>query len=894
TATDAAGCTATIEHLVDVYATVPLSTVRAVSLGQALTSARSRVTVPFTYSRGESDSVRGVTVSFQTDPTRVALNDSMTAAIRLGDWTAGHLNTNLQIVEDGPGAWTVDVILLGEPCGITTGGTLFTVDLTSVGPDGPAPIVVTRVKARDCANLPVPVRAGAIDSLRVQNTDLVLTPATLPNGEVGTAYSVTLGASNARTPLTFAFAGGTLPPGLALSASGAVTGVPAATGAYTFTVSAADADSVPGQRTYVLNVTCPVLVLDPTLLTDARVGAVYADSIAVLNGIGPFSFTVSEGALPSGLSLSPTGGLSGVPTTTGFHVFTLSATGASGCTGDATYTITVFADSAVSRVVPRTQGLCLTPSNPCVTVPFVYERADTLPARLVHVEFELDPRFALCTPASPYASIREGAWAGAASTAFQVMSLGANRYGVDLAILGEPCGPDTTVVLFTVDVAAVGGDGVGDIVVTDARVRDCDNQPIAVEPSATATLVVTSVAPPAIADLSATRVTSGNGTSGRIGLLLSWTPPLEGVVSVYRAPFGSYPEYDDAGGVTPDSALAPGAPWTLVSAAASPGLVDQPPVRGVWHYVAFVTDSCQLRSAPSNRTPGRPNYHLGDVSDGAVRGQGDNRIRIEDVSLLGAHYGRTGAAIAAANVAYLDVGPTEDGTPNSRPLTDDVIGFDDLMLFSLGYEVVSSPATRARPATTTEGGEATESFEVVAPSRVAAGDEVVAELRLDARGGLQGFAVRLAWDEGVLEPIGSESGGLVESQGGVTYLPTHGAADAALLGVGDLGFTGSGVVARHRFRARRDGDPAVRIAKVDARDAANRAVPESRLGVSRVPAPPTSTVLMSPAPNPARGAANLAFGLARRGPVELTVLSVDGRRIRTLATGVQEAGDYRV
>ncbi|MFM8558755.1 MAG: hypothetical protein ACKOC6_03990, partial [bacterium] len=455
------------------------------------------------------------------------------------------------------------------------------------------------------------------------------------------------------------------------------------------------------------------------------------------------------------------------------------------------------------------------------TVPFVYERADTLPARLVHVEFELDARFALCTPAAPYSSIREGTWAGGASTVFQVMSLGANRYGVDLAILGEPCGPDSTVVLFTVDVDAVGGDGVGDLVVTDARVRDCDNQPIPVESGSTAALVVTSTLPPAIADLSVTRVTSGNGTSGRIGLLVSWTPPLEGVVSLYRAPFGSYPEYDDAGGVTPDSALAPGAPWTLVSAAASPGLVDLPPVRGVWHYLAFVTDSCQLRSAPSNLTPGRPNYQLGDVSDGAVRGQGDNLIRVEDVSLLGAHYGRTGAAIAAANVAYLDVGPTVDGTPDSRPVTDDVIGFDDLMLFSLGFESVSSPAMRARPAASPERAEATESFEVFAPSRVAAGDEVVAELRLDARGGLQGFAVQLAWDEGVLEPLGSESGGLAESQGGVAYLPRPGAADAALLGVSDVGFTGTGVVARYRFRARRAGDPAVRIARIEARDAAN-------------------------------------------------------------------------
>ena len=61
-------------------------------------------------------------------------------------------------------------------------------------------------------------------------------------------------------------------------------------------------------------------------------------------------------------------------------------------------------------------------------------------------------------------------------------------------------------------------------------------------------------------------------------------------------------------------------------------------------------------------TPGTLNYHLGDVSDGVTAGAGvgDAQVGMVDLSALGAAYGLSGAAVAP--VAYLDVGPTSDGT----------------------------------------------------------------------------------------------------------------------------------------------------------------------------------------------------------------------------------------
>ena len=80
------------------------------------------------------------------------------------------------------------------------------------------------------------------------------------------------------------------------------------------------------------------------------------------------------------------------------------------------------------------------------------------------------------------------------------------------------------------------------------------------------------------------------------------------------------------------------------------------------------------------------------------------------------------------------------------------------------------------------------------------------------------------------------------------------------------------------------------LCRAEARDAANHAV---KLGQRAVVDVPRVTALMAATPNPFRDASVLAFSLARRGPVQLVVYSVDGRKLRTLANDTREAGVYR-
>lgn len=90
--------------------------------------------------------------------------------------------------------------------------------------------------------------------------------------------------------------------------------------------------------------TCPALTVnnaDGTLL-DATKGIPYSGANFTQTGaLGTPSFTISEGALPAGMSLSATGTLSGTPSEDGTFNFTVTVSDASGCSGSQAYTLEV-------------------------------------------------------------------------------------------------------------------------------------------------------------------------------------------------------------------------------------------------------------------------------------------------------------------------------------------------------------------------------------------------------------------------------------------------------------------------------------------------------------------------------------------------------------------------
>ncbi len=181
-------------------------------------------------------------------------------------------------------------------------------------------------------------------SLMPQCNTFTFNPIALPTATVGTAYNVTFTASGANGTVTWSVAstpgGGTLPAGLTLSAAGLLSGTPTSTAARTFTIKGTDANGCMGTREFTLTPVCNILTINPTTLPQGQVGAAYNATLTSPNALAPLTWTVSDGALPAGITLNATTGvLSGTPTSTVDRSFTIRLTDANGCTTTRPFTV---------------------------------------------------------------------------------------------------------------------------------------------------------------------------------------------------------------------------------------------------------------------------------------------------------------------------------------------------------------------------------------------------------------------------------------------------------------------------------------------------------------------------------------------------------------------------
>jgi len=139
----------------------------------------------------------------------------------------------------------------------------------------------------------------------------VVTTASLPVGTITVSYSQTL-AQASNTAAVWSLTAGTLPDGLSLSTTGAITGTPSVAGIFTFTVQATNGG---GSDTQELTITVAGAdpVITPTSLPEGTEDEAYSFTFEA-TGAGDIYWYVSEGNLPGGLTLDYYGGLSGTIT----------------------------------------------------------------------------------------------------------------------------------------------------------------------------------------------------------------------------------------------------------------------------------------------------------------------------------------------------------------------------------------------------------------------------------------------------------------------------------------------------------------------------------------------------------------------------------------------------
>ncbi len=179
------------------------------------------------------------------------------------------------------------------------------------------------------------------------NPPLAITgPVTLPNGQVGLTYSTTTATSSGGTA-PFAWSATGLPAGLSIaSTTGTISGAPTVAGVYSVVVNVTDQVGASASISYNLTVNAALAVAGPTSLPNGQVSVSYANtSITASGGTTPFSW--SAAGLPSGLTLSAGGALTGTPTIAGTFTVTVTVTDAMSAKASRTYALTIKAALAV-------------------------------------------------------------------------------------------------------------------------------------------------------------------------------------------------------------------------------------------------------------------------------------------------------------------------------------------------------------------------------------------------------------------------------------------------------------------------------------------------------------------------------------------------------------------
>ncbi|WP_313393575.1 putative Ig domain-containing protein [Pseudomonas sp.] len=164
--------------------------------------------------------------------------------------------------------------------------------------------------------------------------------------------SLTVAANSNVNPVTLNLSGG--PVASVAVASNASHGVASASGTSitykpnpgfagsdSFTYTATGPGGTSNTATVSVTVTAPTIALTPTSIPGATVATAYSATLTASGGSSPYTYSLTTGTLPAGISLSTAGVLSGTPTAAGSFNFTITATDNTGFTGTQAYNLSV-------------------------------------------------------------------------------------------------------------------------------------------------------------------------------------------------------------------------------------------------------------------------------------------------------------------------------------------------------------------------------------------------------------------------------------------------------------------------------------------------------------------------------------------------------------------------
>lgn len=209
-------------------------------------------------------------------------------------------------------------------------------------------------------------------TIAAPTSPITLAPATLPAPVIGQSYSQTLSATGGSAPYTYSLYSGILPTGVVLSPAGVISGIPTRAEPFSFAVHAVDSLGVTQNKNYGFTVAAPNMVLTPASPPNASVNKPYSMQFSLSGGTAPYAYFVESGSLPTGLSLSSTGLISGTPTALGSSTFRIkfqdSTTQASPSPFAQVQDVTITVSTAVAPGAPSIGAA--TAGNGQASIPF--------------------------------------------------------------------------------------------------------------------------------------------------------------------------------------------------------------------------------------------------------------------------------------------------------------------------------------------------------------------------------------------------------------------------------------------------------------------------------------------------------------------------------------------
>ena len=296
-----------------------------------------------------------ISATWNTNPVVVATPSAQVS-------TSGTAITGLAIsasdIDDLPLTYGASGLPAGLSIDPTTGvitGTPTTGSLT------PSSVVVTATDSSSASGQTNPFPWTVDNTVTVappgpQTADsgTALTPLALSATTSGAGGGATISATG------WSVTGGSLPPGLSLSSGGVITGTPTTAGSYTATVQATDSAGFTGTTGVAFTIDNTVDVTDPgpqdsfagTAISPLTLSATTSGAGGGAS-ISSTGWLVTAGSLPTGLTLSPAGVVTGTPAATGSYSATVEATDSDGFTGTTVVAWTV--ENVVSVTTPPDQ-----------------------------------------------------------------------------------------------------------------------------------------------------------------------------------------------------------------------------------------------------------------------------------------------------------------------------------------------------------------------------------------------------------------------------------------------------------------------------------------------------------------------------------------------------------